>query len=124
MEQLTPSSTPEEVRKAWIEALESGKYKQGKYHLHWKGEWCPLGVLADLARKAGVIPAKMRLHGTGGVLIGKLEPVAEWAGLNTPQGRFRHGKDTHSLTALNDIGISFPKIAMHIKRKPVGLFKK
>lgn len=35
---------PKEFRDNWLEALRSGKYKQGTGFLHWKGEYCCLGV--------------------------------------------------------------------------------
>lgn len=38
-----------ENRKKWVEALRSGKYKQGKYGLRSKDDcWCCLGVGADV----------------------------------------------------------------------------
>jgi hypothetical protein len=39
--------TPEQKQK-WIEALRSGKYKQGRGKLCEKGEYCCLGVLLDV----------------------------------------------------------------------------
>jgi len=35
--------------KKWIEALRSGKYKQGRHHLKNKGEFCCLGVFCDIS---------------------------------------------------------------------------
>jgi len=43
-----------EVKKLWIEALRSGKYEQGRGALNKDGKFCCLGVLCDLAVKAGV----------------------------------------------------------------------
>lgn len=46
-----------EIKAQWVAALRSGKYKQGKNVLHNvdAGTYCCLGVLCDLAVKAGVI---------------------------------------------------------------------
>jgi len=59
---LTKDSTPEEVRAAWVEALRSGEYQQGQDALHkvtGNGSlFCCLGVLCDLAVKAGITAAK------------------------------------------------------------------
>lgn len=41
--------TPEQVRELWVQALESGKYKQCRLNLKNKdGKFCCLGVLCDL----------------------------------------------------------------------------
>jgi hypothetical protein len=38
-------------RQTWIEALESGKYRQGKQRLHNRyGDYCCLGVACDLIK--------------------------------------------------------------------------
>ena len=44
-----------EVKKQWVEALRSGEYKQGQAVLCKDDAFCCLGVLCDLAVKAGVI---------------------------------------------------------------------
>lgn len=49
--------TREQAYDLWIEALKSGKYKQGegqlKYSVNKKPQYCCLGVLCDLAEKDG-----------------------------------------------------------------------
>jgi len=40
------------IKKQWIEALRSGKYKQGRYWLRHRNEFCCLGVLCDLHAQA------------------------------------------------------------------------
>lgn len=35
---------PEDFKKRWVEALRSGKYKQGQYSLYSNGYYCCLGV--------------------------------------------------------------------------------
>lgn len=37
-----------ELKAKWVEALRSGKYKQGRVKLNQGGHWCCLGVLCDL----------------------------------------------------------------------------
>jgi hypothetical protein len=39
------------IKAAWVKALRSGKYKQGKNALKAEGAYCCLGVLCDLHRK-------------------------------------------------------------------------
>jgi|SRR5882672_319468 len=54
MRELSATSTPEEVRTAWAFALESGEYPQGKLYLNNNDQFCCLGVLCELAVKAGM----------------------------------------------------------------------
>jgi len=46
-----------DIKAQWVAALRSGEYRQGKHVLHNVDEdtYCCLGVLCDLAVKAGVI---------------------------------------------------------------------
>lgn len=44
-----------EVKAKWVEALRSGKYKQGRYNLHYKDTYCCLGVLCEVAVQEGVL---------------------------------------------------------------------
>lgn len=45
-----------EIKQQWVEALESGEYRQGNGVLQTADDrYCCLGVLSDLAVKAGVI---------------------------------------------------------------------
>lgn len=39
----------------WVEALRSGKYTQGKGHLHVDDKFCCLGILCDLAAKDNIL---------------------------------------------------------------------
>lgn len=50
---MTEEMNPE-VKELWLEALTSGEYTQGTGYLQKDGSFCCLGVLCDLAVKAGV----------------------------------------------------------------------
>ena len=39
---------PKKDRDAWLKALRSGEYKQGKLRLHQSGKYCCLGVICKL----------------------------------------------------------------------------
>jgi hypothetical protein len=103
-----------QVKKLWLAALRSGKYKQttGQLRYGQKREnlaYCCLGVLEDLAVKAGVIHG---FNGRDGVLGKK---VMEWAGLNEPSpvagtGPWRYLADA------NDCGKNFRYIADRIEK--------
>jgi len=74
-----------EVKKLWVAALRSGEYKQGPGYLHWKDDYCCLGVLCDLHRKAN--PENDWNHLEPDSYLGELSilprTVAEWAGLDS-----------------------------------------
>lgn len=123
----------QKIRRNWIKALRSGKYKQGiSYLCHREGKqkidrFCCLGVLCDLAVKARVIAPKVEkgyeiYDGVVYKFEGECEvlpnAVAKWAGLKTDIGDF----DETNLTVLNDDGTSFKKIARIIESEPEGLF--
>jgi hypothetical protein len=93
----TPLEMNPEVRAMWIAALVSGAYKKTVGRLHRllggkKGQdrWCCLGVLCDLAIKAGVnVPItsnKEREERWGREFDGKVDylpdSVMAWAGLS------------------------------------------
>lgn len=99
-----------QIKKLWVAALRSGEYRQGKNQLRTgKGstvKHCCLGVLEDLAIKAGVrksFPVK------AAVLT---DDVLEWAGL--PDGSPLAGGKC--LASENDFGESFKQIANRIEK--------
>lgn len=103
-----------EVKKMWIDALESGEYKQGQGQLRTaaSNKFCCLGVLSDLAYKAGVIDEPELIDGDSfsgwrydETACGLPPVVGEWAGL------YRAGK----FIVMNDTGKSFKTIANYIK---------
>jgi hypothetical protein len=92
---LNKDSSPAEVRSAWADALESGKYKQGHERLRDGDKFCCLGVLCDLAAQAGVgvweeegyFNASESRFGRSNVALP--DPVVEWAGLTTFNGQLK-----------------------------------
>lgn len=113
MSKMTP-----EVKAKWLEALRSGEYEQGRQFLRTRdNEFCCLGVLCDLAVKAGVIEEPTAdgwgeyRYGDGGEQSGLPDEVSDWAGIDTQLGRFSHGGVDTALAFLNDRGTPFSEIA-------------
>jgi hypothetical protein len=118
------------IQKAWVRALRSGKYKQGRERLTALDEngdpkeHCCLGVLCQLAIKKGVpmkvLPftegtPRLSYDGERAVLPRK---VRNWAMVRWSSGDF----GTESLAGLNDSGKSFKKIADTIEKHAAELF--
>ena len=107
--------------KLWLEALRSGKYKQGRGSLKEGNKYCCLGVACDLYNKTHKVKVDFvnytsddQQPNTG------LPPVVmKWLGLNCPEGRL---ENNHYLSTENDNGASFNKIADIIESNPKGLF--
>jgi hypothetical protein len=86
------------VKGLWLEALRSGRYKQGKAHLECEGQYCCLGVLCELAVQEGATSVARRSGGYsvyGGLdlsddVLGHAydlpEGVARWANLRRRAG--------------------------------------
>jgi hypothetical protein len=113
----------EAVKKKWVEALRSGKYKQGKGVLRDDdSNFCCLGVLCDLhaktTKKAGWDEANNYLTGIAYLPIA----VAKWAGIpeDNISGNGRNCDvvlpNGDSLSDLNDEGKSFKQIALRIEK--------
>ena len=114
----------EEVKQAWIEALESGRYKQGfglLRHVDAEGEerFCALGVLCDISG----LGEWTTPTGTGdtGFRVGRhtaaasLSPaVCQWAEVNesAPIVAKRPVSD------INDQGLTFAEIAALLRATP------
>ena len=121
----------EEIKKRWVEALCSGKFKKGEGSLYNSDSesHCALGVLCELAVQDGVTERRDSRHG-GPSFYGKngngcdsiLPPeVVEWAGLESgsPILSFRSEGfgDTEfwSVSEMNDLGASYEYIAEKIE---------
>ncbi len=96
------------IKKRWVAALRSGKYKQGKRLLKTEdGKYCCLGVLTDLYTKSKVCSpedkseweSSRRIDGEGRVLPYK---VRIWAGIDESNPDVIAGKDKESLASIND----------------------
>lgn len=104
-------------RKAWVKALRSGKYQQGKGALRDGEGFCCLGVLADLAVKAGHGEWEGLDYCIGDAKDARELPLKQdyrWIGhlLNSPR----------KLTEINDNGLySFKDIAKIIEDRQVLL---
>ena len=132
---LTKDSTPQEVRDAWVAALRSGDYAQGKRRLYRRidettGDYCCLGVLCDLAARVGLGEWQDSRHDGDGQVQDFVwgehvedsvlpVPVVLWSGLGSasPVVEMEDGILT-TLTVLNDSqGWDFNRIADAIERK-------
>ena len=81
----------QEIKAAWLAALRSGAYKQGRHTLRYEDKYCCLGVLCDLHAKAGLGTWEGDPHeygdmfycGNDGSQDSQILPTAvrEWAGL-------------------------------------------
>jgi hypothetical protein len=108
-----------QIKHQFVSALRSGDYQQGQQRLkNHDEEFCVLGVLCDLAVKAGVV--KWEDWGSGFGFKGELylipTEVAVWAGLNSLNGSLPHRAETlhidhHTLSSMNDSGWDFKEIA-------------
>jgi hypothetical protein len=138
----------ETIKAKWIKALESGKYKQGTQVLCNANDntYCCLGVLCDLAAKAGVV-TQMGVRYTpscledpiNAVAYGSVHPkytdicqdnvtflppqVMKWAEITCPDPKVEikqsliGEKTIRALSLLNDEGSSFAEIAKLIKEQ-------
>lgn len=91
------------VKTAWVEALRSGEYTQGKSYLYAERDnaYCCLGVLRNI-----VDPKDRRAHKDGEFLCAdQLKQV----GLDN--------RTQKTLASMNDMGWTFDQIADHIETK-------
>jgi len=124
----------QKIRRQWVRALRSGKYKQGRRYLRKEisGEdrFCCLGVLCELAVKAKVIPEpnkvgsgyRYKYEGEAHTLPLRIQ---KWAGLTDEVGSFKNKKNGFtSLVFKNDsYKFDFQQIADIIESEPEGLFE-
>lgn len=112
----------QEIKARWVDALRSGDYEQGTGTLRNRDDkFCCLGVLMDLAVKAGVIE-EPKTYGLDTMyyyenhITSDLHPkVMEWAGIN--RSGYIKGANI-SLIELNDAyRLSFDHIAIVIEEE-------
>lgn len=120
--------------KAWVAALRSGEYKQGRLALRTRtGEFCCLGVACELAVKAGVATVSVEnetaLYHSGDQTSPAALPrgVRDWLGLRDSAGLYNveQGWRRASLMEANDVDRkTFTEIADLIESEPDGMFVK
>ncbi len=114
--------------KAWVKALRSGEYKQGKSYLRRGDRYCCLGVACDLYQKSDKFKLEEDvLKNKVFMFDGNHEylplKVYIWLGLTTPIGIFtKTFNGVGTLYSLNDKGSRFKTIAKFIESEPEGLF--
>lgn len=121
----------QEIKKRWVEALVSRKFKKGEGCLYNSdtGAHCALGVLCELAVEDGITKRRDSRHG-GPSFYGKdgegcdsilPREVVEWAGLESPSPivSFRDSvwdeTTFFTVSELNDMGASYEYIADKIE---------
>lgn len=107
-----------EIKKMWVEALRSGKYKQAKQNLKTAdSKFCCLGVLCELHRKNCEKPDKWKsqwqrfYYANQGNYIPLT--VRQWAEIVTSNPETSLGP----LAYLNDLGYTFEQIADIIEKE-------
>lgn len=111
-----------EIKKSWVEALRSGKYKQTKGRLRdtlsaEKTAFCCLGVLCNLHAIDHPDIAQTQTDPNKYLGEGGFPPksVTDWADLDISQ-IFKHESYLGTLYCLNDMGVNFDEIADIIER--------
>lgn len=94
----------QEIKAQWVAALRSGEYKQGTGVLQCDDEYCCLGILCVLARKAGV-QVRLDSNQIVGVLLRAQPAVLAWSGIEDDNSLCVKGI---RLTTLNDGRGCFP----------------
>lgn len=107
------------LRRKWVKALRSGKYKQTQSKLFDGKGYCCLGVLCKVA---GVKPVKNKLDFFEFMKQEDCLPatIRKQIGLNTDYGQYNVYE---SLATDNDNGLTFKQIADIIESQPEGLFR-
>ena len=115
----------EEIKAKWVEALRSGKYTQARHALKGDRGFCCLGVLCDISGVGKWDEYSAYVCGVRRSTVGLTVPMHEYIGTNrspyipaanlTEEEKTLLGRDRPTrcicLTALNDAGISFERIA-------------
>ena len=121
--------TPAEARELVAQALDSGKYEQGRGALCSGYKYCCLGVATEVYMKhhpdvVSVEEGEFKRYSIGGARqdLCLLEPIRVWLGFKSHLGSFinKDGSQMH-LTSLNDQGTPFTVIAHLFRHPPEGL---
>ena len=114
-------------RKAWVKALRSGDFKQGRKQLvnrvNGSDVFCCLGVLCDLA---GIPRPDGQFVGHTENNTKATKAACDWVGLTSRGGSYFPRQPHSGRTALwrrNDQGATFEQIARIIEREPSSLFR-
>lgn len=112
------------IKAAWLKALRSGKYKQGREALNKNGEFCCLGILCEIAVKKKITKSfdnainRIISYGQQGNDSYLPPSVVEWAGLEERDPWVKYGDRELTLSELNDeLQLSFKQIANVIERR-------
>lgn len=131
------------IAQKWVEALRSGKYKQGKMALrtktkHGTVKHCCLGVLCELYNKTHKNKLKIKkttkpddvgqiknsVFKIGSEVMSLPNKVKNWAGIDENTGLLVRGEGytvknqkLFNLSEINDEGVSFNKIAKFIEER-------
>jgi len=119
------------ILKEWLAALRSGDYEQGNGYLRTSAdEFCCLGVLCDLAHKAGVVSCEVSedgadasyryggIHGLGDFLPQEVRGWAQlddWDVIVDAPSTYGHGRTT--VSKMNDNDSSFADIADALEKE-------
>lgn len=107
-----------EVAEIWVQALRSGKYKQGQGALRTGDAYCCLGVLCDLYNSdnwKNVNRGYFVYEGMQGHLS---DNVKDWSGLRSYAGNiFKGNRQNEMLMTYNDTEVSFEEIANIIEQE-------
>lgn len=112
-----------ELQLKWLEALESGKYKQGRFRLkndsNGQDTYCCLGVACEVAGIKPVLVDNARWEYEEMFSVPPDRLVSE-LGLNDMNGMIM---GEGCLINMNDSGSTFAEIAQFIRENPERVFK-
>ena len=113
-----------ENAKAWVAALRSDNYQQGRHFLNDGGRYCCLGVACEIYAKAFPLrithKKELTLYNDSPCQLP--EAVQRWLSLKENNGSYQDLFLHRSLSIDNDTGKTFAEIADIIESAPEGLF--
>lgn len=98
------------LQEQWVEALESGEYKQGQRNLCYEDKYCCLGVACEVMGIEGEEMAGFVYFKGNNIVLLEFEKL----GLRGMRGELASGPYA-SLASMNDSGKSFKEIAQFIR---------